>query len=120
MWASKISLRGHRDSRKNQPELRESGLTNAGIFIELLNYRKKGGDKVLENHLRCAQQNVKYTSSEIQNDLILCFKDLLVEKLVADVRESKYTILADEATDYFLKENIVLIFRFLDRSSTIR
>ena len=112
---------GHRDSEKNQPELGESGLTNTRNFIELLNYRIRGGDKALENHLRCAQQNAKYTSPEIQNDITLCCRDLIVEKLAAEVKENKYyTILADEATDCSLKEQIALIFRFVDKSSTIR
>ena len=97
-------MRGHRDSGKNQPELGESGLTNTGNFIELLNYRIRSGDKALGNHLQCAQQNAKYSSPEIQNDLVLCCRDLIVEKLVADVKESKYyTSLADEATDCPLK-----------------
>ena len=30
-----IPLRGHRDSGKNKPELKERGLTNTGNFIEL-------------------------------------------------------------------------------------
>ena len=116
-----IPLWGHRDSGKNQPKLGECGLNNTGNFIELLNYRIRGGDKTLENHLRCAQQNAKYTSPEILNDLILCCRDLIVEKLVVDVKESKYyTILADEATDCSLKEQIALILRFADESSTIR
>ena len=99
-----ILMRGPRDSWKNQPELGESGLTNTENFIELLNYLIRGGDKALENHLRWVQQNTKYNSSEIQNHLILCFRDLIVEKLVADIKESKYyTILSDEATDCSLK-----------------
>ena len=99
-----IPLRSHKDSGKNQPELGESGFTNTGNFIELPNYRIKGGDKALENHIRCAEQSAKYTSPEIQNNLILCCGDLIVEKLVVDVKKSKYdNILADEATDCFLK-----------------
>ena len=114
-------MRGHRDSGKNQPELGESGLTNTGNFIELLNYRIRSGDKALGNHLQCAQQNAKYSSPEIQNDLVLCCRDLIVEKLVADVKESKYyTILADEATDCPLKKQIPLILRFADKNNTIR
>ena len=74
-----IPLRGHGDNGKNQPELGESGLTNTENFIELLNYRIRGGDKALENHLLCTQQNAKYTSPEIQNDLILCCRDLIVD-----------------------------------------
>ena len=50
-----IWLWGHSESAKNQPQLGESDLTNAGNFIELLNYRIRGGDKLyhkaLENHI---------------------------------------------------------------------
>ena len=114
-------LRGHRDNGKNQPELGESGLTNTENFIELLNYRIRGGYKALENYLLCTQQNAKYTSPEIQNDLILYCRDLIVEKLVADVKESKYyIILADEATDCSLKEQIALSLRAVDKNSTMR
>ena len=116
-----IPLRGHRDNGKNQPELGESGLTNTENFIELPNYRIRGGYKALENHLLCTQQNAKYTSPEIQNDLLLCCRDLIVEKLVGDVKESKYyTILADEATNCSLKEQIALILRAVDKNSTMR
>ena len=44
-----IPLRVHRDSTKNYPEVRKSGLTNSGNFVELLMYRIRGGDKTLEN-----------------------------------------------------------------------
>ena len=116
-----ILLQGHRDSGKNQPELGETGLTNTGNLIELLNYRIRGGDKALENYLRCVQQNAKYTSPEIQNNIIFCCRDLIVEKLVADVKKSKvYTILTDEGTYCSLKEQIALILRFVDKNSTIR
>ena len=116
-----IPLRSHGDNGKNQPELGESGLTNTENFIELLNYRIRGGDKALENHLLCTQQNAKCTSLEIQNDLTLCCRDLIVEKLVADVKESKYyTILADGATNCSLKEQIALILRVVDKNSTMR
>ena len=115
-----IPLRGHRDNGKNQPKLGESRITNTENFIELLNYRIRGGDKALENHLLCTQQNAKY-SPEIQNDIILCCRDLIVQKLVADVKESKYyTILADEATNCSLKEQIALILRVVDKNSTMR
>ena len=44
---------------------------------------------------------------------------MVVEKLLAEVKESKYyTILGDEATDCSLKEQIALVLRFVDKSST--
>ena len=54
------------------------------------------------------------------NDLILCCRNLIREKLVADFKESKHhTNFFDEATDCFLKEQIALVFRFADMSSSI-
>ena len=114
-------LQGQRDNGKNQPDLGKSLLTNTGKFIEFLNYRIRGGDKALRNNLWCAQQNAKYISPEFQNDLILCCRDLIVKNVTADVKESKYyTIIADEATYCPLKQQIALILKFADKSSTIR
>ena len=44
-----IPLRGKRDSTKNHPEVRKSGLTNSGNVVELLWHEVKRGDKNLEN-----------------------------------------------------------------------
>ena len=80
----------------------------------------RGGNKALDNHIWCAQ-NAKYISPEIQNDLILCCRDLIVEKLVDDINESKYyNILADPAKYCSLKEQVIWIFRFVDNSNTVR
>ena len=113
-------MRGHKDSTKNHPEVGKSGLTNSGNFVELLMYRVRGGDKTLENHLQNAPRNAKYTSLDIQNELIECCRDLIVEQLVGEVKESRYySILADEATDCSMKEQLALIFRFVDKKTTL-
>ena len=84
-------------------------------------YRVRGGDKTLENHLQNAPRNAKYTSPDIQNELIECFRDLIDEQLVGEVKESRYySILADEATDCSMKEQLALIFRFVDKKKNIR
>ena len=114
-------MRGHKDSTKNHPEVGKSGLTNSGNFVELLMYRVRGGDKTLENHLQNAPRNAKYSSPDIQNESIECCRDLIVEQLVVQVKESRYySILADEATDCSMKEQLALIFRFVDKKNNIR
>ena len=108
-----IPLRGHKDSTKNHPEVGKSGLTNSGNFVELLMYRFRGGDKTLGSHLQNAPRNAKYTSPDVQNELIECYRDLIVEQLVGKVKQSRYySILADEATDCSMKEQLALIFSF--------
>ena len=106
-WPQNIPLRGHKDSTKNQPEVGKRGLTNLGNFVELLMYRVRGGDKTVENHLQNATRNAKYTSPDIQNKLIECFRDLSVEQLVMEVKESRYySTLADETTICSMKEQL--------------
>ena len=79
-----ISLRAHRDSTKLNV------LNNSENFVERLIYRVTGGDKTFENHLQNALQNAKYTSPDIQNELIKCCKDLIMEQLAGEVKKSRY------------------------------
>ena len=101
--------------------MRKIGLTNSGNFVELLMYRVRGGNKTLENHLQNAPQNAEYTSPDIQNELIECSRNITVEQLVGEVKESRdYSILADEATNCLVKEQLALIFRFVNKENNIR
>ena len=93
-------MRGHKDITKNPPEVETRGPTTSGNFVELLMYRVRGTDETFENHLQNAPRNAKYTAPDIKNELIECCRDLIVEKLVGKVIESRYyLILADEATE---------------------
>ena len=93
-------MRGHKDITKNPPEVETRGPTTSGKFVELLMYRVRGTDETFENHLQNAPRNAKYTAPDIKNELIECCRDLIVEKLVGKVIESRYyLILADEATE---------------------
>ena len=74
-----IPLRVHRDSGKNQLKIEEIDLNNTGTDIKQLNYQIRGRVKTLENYLWYTHQNAKYTFPEIQNDLTLCCRDLIVE-----------------------------------------
>ena len=79
-----IPLRAHKESTKLNV------LTNSGNFVELLMYRVRGGDKTLENHLQNASRNGKYTFPGIQNDLIECCKDFIMERLAREVTKSRH------------------------------
>ena len=49
-----IPLRGHRDDRKHD---QSNPHANHGNFLELLKFRARGGDEVLERHLRTSSRN---------------------------------------------------------------
>ena len=114
-------MRGHRGNTKNHPEVGKSGLTDSGNFVELLMYSVREGIKILENLLQNAPQNAKYTSPDVQNELIEGSRNLTVEQLVREVKESRYySIMADEATDCSMKEQLALDFRFVDKQITLK
>ena len=84
-----IPLRSHRDSTKNNPKVRKKR-SNSGNFVELLIYRVRRGDRNLENHLQNAPRNAKYTSPDIQNELIEYYRYLIVKQLVGEFKESRH------------------------------
>ena len=98
-----------------------SGLNTSGNFVELLHYRSGWGNTDLKYHLESAAQNARYTSPEIQNELIDCCGELIIGKSAAVVKEKRYySILADEANDCSEKGEIALILRFVDENNVIR
>ena len=46
-----LALRWHRHDSRYHPDVGEYSTGSVGNFIELLNYRVRGGDKDLEKHL---------------------------------------------------------------------
>ena len=57
-----LPFRGHRDDSKYCADVGEYSGGGVGNFIELLNYRVRGGDTVLKNHLNTCSNNATYIS----------------------------------------------------------
>ena len=90
-------------------------------FIELLNFGVRRGDKVLEGHLKQHQKNASYTSKTTQNKSITCCGQLISETIVAEIKKNKfYSILADEACDSAMKEQLSLFIRYVDSSNNVK
>ena len=91
-----------------------------GNFIELLNYRIRGGD-TLEEHLKNHNKNASYISKTTQNELIKLCGEVISDSIIAEVKNSKfYTIIADEAADCSNKEKMSLVLRFVDKDNNIK
>lgn len=86
-----------------------SGSSNYGNFVELFNFSSHEGDTNLK-HLASATWNVMHTSLEVQNQFIKCCQEFILEKIAAVFKINKfYSIAADEATDFDMKEKLALI-----------
>ena len=53
---------GHHDDSKYHPKVGQYSTGEAGIFVEFLQFRVRGGDKVLKQHLKNCSENASYIS----------------------------------------------------------
>lgn len=96
-----IAIRGHTEDKSN--------------FMACLQSKARH-DTILENHLENAQAHAKYTSPEIQNELLTICANQLVSRIISECRQSGfYAIMADEATDCSTKEQLSMCLRFVSK-----
>ena len=80
-----VALRGHRDDSKNYDD---DG--NSGNFQELLKFGIRRRDKVLADHFRNAPKNATYRSKTVQNEIIDCYYDHIIDVISAEIKEAKF------------------------------
>lgn len=98
-----LALRGHEEKNSN--------------FIAILHFRAKE-NKVLADHLAFADPNKKYTSPDIQNELIDLCADQIINSLVADCNAAQFFgFISDESTDCSTKEQASICVRFYDKNA---
>ena len=114
-------MRGHRDDSKYHPQVGSYSQGGVGNFVELLNFRVRSGDTVLEEHLKNCPKNASYISNSTQNNLIKSCGQVITDKIVDEVKRNRFfCIIADEAADSSNKEQMSLVLRFVDDNRNIR
>ncbi|XP_060598675.1 zinc finger MYM-type protein 1-like [Ruditapes philippinarum] len=94
-----IPLRGHTEERSN--------------FMAVLQSHAQTGP-LLANHLQNGKDNARYTSPEIQNELISLCADQVRQQIISECRKSDFfAVMADEATDCSTKEQLSICVRFV-------
>lgn len=105
------ALRGH-DERPNS--------RNQGNFLELIkfiaSFNKDVNDVVLEN----APQNAKYTSPDIQKDILRAFATNVQQAIRDEIGMAKYCLIVDESQDESKKEQMAIVVRFVDRNGYVK
>ena len=62
-----------------------------------------------------------YTSNTIQNDLIECIGGHIRDKILKEVKETKYySVLCDEVVDVTCKQQVSIVLRFVDSGRNIQ
>ncbi|XP_047320270.1 zinc finger MYM-type protein 1-like [Impatiens glandulifera] len=105
------ALRGHDESLDSQ---------NRGNFIEMLKLLGKWNDSIANVILEKAPGNAKYTSPEVQKEILHIIGNRVRNKIRDEIGDSKFCILVDEAKDISNKEQMAIIFRFVDVNGVLR
>ena len=90
-----------------------------GNFTRFLRWKAEDVS-ALKDHLDSASYNVKYTSPDIQNELINLAGLHIKESIIQHVKKSKwFSIMADESTYVATKEQMTLYVRHVDDKATV-
>ena len=116
-----LPYRSHRDDPNYHSKVGEYSTGGVGNFTELLQFRVRGGDKVLEQHLKNCSESANYISKTSQSDLISCCGQFFTELVVRKIKENQFfSILADEASNCSNQEQLSLVIRDVDSDCVIR
>lgn len=98
-----IAIRGHTPERSN--------------FMAILN-SKAQGDPILTEHLANVNSRAKYTSPEIQNEIINIIGNQIRTAIVDKCNASNFfALIADETTDTSTREQVSVCLRYIQRDS---
>ena len=105
------SFRGHdeSDSSKNQ-----------GNFLEMVKLLASYDEEVKAVVLSNAPQNAKYTSPQIQKEILNVIADNVQKAIRSEIGDAKFCIIVDESRDESRREQMALVIRFVDKDGFIR
>ncbi|GJX82222.1 zinc finger MYM-type protein 1-like protein [Tanacetum coccineum] len=93
---------------------------NRGNYLELVKllalYNKDVARVVLEK----APKNAKYTSPDIQKELLQMFAMKVQEAIRDEIGTAKFCLIVDESQDESKKEQMAIVVRFVDRNGFIK
>lgn len=93
-------------------------LSNEGNFRAILKYRANG-DEYLKEILTSEGRN-KYTTPQMQNEIIEACGDIILQKIVRNVNASQcFSVLVDETTDITTTEQMALCVRYVGENNCI-
>lgn len=105
------SFRGHDES---------PGSLNRGNFLEMVKilalYNKEVDEVVLDN----APKNAKYTSPEVQKEILSIYARKVQKSIREEIGDSKFCIMVDEARDESKKEQMAVVLRFVNKEGLIK
>ncbi|CAH1978448.1 unnamed protein product [Acanthoscelides obtectus] len=112
-----IPLRGYRDRGRlfsNDSTNDEDVLNNEGNFREPIGFRVESGDNLFKKkNIENSKAHATYISSRIQNGIIECCGEEILDIVLSSIRQSQYySIIFDETTDISHKSQMSIVLRY--------
>ncbi|XP_023766503.2 uncharacterized protein LOC111915032 [Lactuca sativa] len=105
------ALRGHDESPNSK---------NRGNFLQLLKLLVSYNDEVANVILENAPYNSKYTSGDIQKEILSIIANKVRKHIRSEVGDSYFCVMVDESRDESKKEQMAIVLRFVDAEGIIR
>ncbi|XP_019087365.1 PREDICTED: zinc finger MYM-type protein 1-like [Camelina sativa] len=93
---------------------------NRGNFLELLKYTAGQNEVVKKVVLNNAPKNNQMTSPPIQKDIVHCFAEEVTKSIIEEIDNDVFGLLVDESTDVSYKEQMAVVFRFVDKYGIVK
>jgi len=91
-----------------------SASNNRGNFLEMIRLMRRLNVDIDDVVLEKALKNAKYTSPTIQKDILHILANKVKKKICEELKDAKFCIFVDEAKDASNKEQMAIVFRFID------
>ncbi|KAI5335555.1 hypothetical protein L3X38_025688 [Prunus dulcis] len=105
-----LPFRGHDESDTS---------SNKGNYLELLQFLADHDEKVKAVVLENAPGNLKLIAPTIQKDLVNACVTETIKKIIKDMDGAFFSLLVDESRDVSVKEQMAVVFRYVDKSGDV-
>jgi hypothetical protein len=87
---------------------------NRENFVEIVQLLAKFNQEIASVVLENTPQNAKHTSPDIQKEILSVFAMNVRKHIREEIGDAKFSILVDETCDVAKREQMALVFRFVD------
>ncbi|CAM8879731.1 unnamed protein product [Rhodiola kirilowii] len=106
-----LPFRGHDESEESN---------NQDNFMELIKYTANQNETANKVVFKKAHGNNQMISPMIQKDIVSCFSQEVICRIIEEIDNDVFALLVDESSDVSYKEQMVVILRFVDKSGTVK
>ncbi|KAL9680393.1 hypothetical protein QQ045_018272 [Rhodiola kirilowii] len=93
---------------------------NQGNFMELIKYTASLNQNINNFVLGKAPGNNQMVSPKIPKDIVHCFSQEVIRRIIEEIGDDEFALLVDESSDVSYKEKMAVILRFVDKCGIIK